>query len=51
MVVDEGIDPSVPELQGKIAAVYTELCADGGGGDGSLIPDGGRWTAGRSSIR
>ncbi|HSS39440.1 MAG TPA: S8 family serine peptidase [Polyangia bacterium] len=41
MVVDEGIDPSVPELQGKIAAVYTELCANGGGGDASLIPDGG----------
>ena len=41
MVVDEGIDVSVPELQGKVAGTYTETCADSGGADGSLVPDGG----------
>ncbi|MFL5305108.1 MAG: S8 family serine peptidase [Polyangia bacterium] len=41
MVVDEGIDVSVPELQGKVAGTYTETCADNTGGGGSLVPDGG----------
>ena len=41
MVVDEGIDVSVPELQGKVAGAYTETCANSGGGGGSLVPDGG----------
>ncbi|MES1209132.1 MAG: S8 family serine peptidase [Pseudomonadota bacterium] len=41
MVVDEGIDVSVPELQGKVAGAYTETCAASGGGGGSLVPDGG----------
>jgi hypothetical protein len=28
MVVDEGFDVSVPDLQGKVAAAYTESCVD-----------------------
>jgi hypothetical protein len=46
MVVDEGIDLSVPELQGKVAAAYTEVCADSGSAGGSLLPDGGPVDAG-----
>ena len=46
MVVDEGIDVSVPELQGKVAAAYTETCADTGSQGGSLVPDGGPVDAG-----
>ncbi len=42
MVIDQGIDVSVPDLQGKVAGAYTEVCADsGGGGGGSIVPDGG----------
>ena len=28
MVIDEGIDLSVSDLQGRVAAAYTETCAD-----------------------
>ena len=27
MVIDEGIDLSVSDLQGRVAAAYTETCA------------------------
>jgi hypothetical protein len=46
MVVDEGIDQFVPDLQGKVAGAYTEICADDSGGGGSLVPDGGPVDAG-----
>jgi hypothetical protein len=45
MVIDEGIDLSVSDLQGRVAGAYTETCVDdsgGGGADsGSIVPPGG----------
>jgi hypothetical protein len=43
MVIDEGIDLSVSELQGKVSGAYTETCVDssGGGDSGSIVPPGG----------
>ena len=43
MVIDEGIDQSVPDLQGKVSGAYTETCVDssGGGSGGSIVPAGG----------
>lgn len=49
MVIDEGIDLSVPDLQGKVAGAYTETCvaSSGGGADGgSIVPAGGPVTSG-----
>jgi len=42
MVIDTGIDTSVPDLAGKISGLYTELCGAGSytGGDPAAI-DGG----------
>jgi hypothetical protein len=34
MVIDEGIDLSVSDLQGRVAAAYTETCADDSSGSG-----------------
>jgi hypothetical protein len=42
MIIDEGIDLSSPDLQGKIAATFTDVC-DGGASD-----DGGTGTGGTS---
>ncbi len=35
MVIDEGIDLSASDLQGKVTATYTETCTDDSGGSGS----------------
>jgi hypothetical protein len=43
MVIDEGFDLSISELRGRVAAVYTETCADesAGGPDAASSPDAG----------
>ncbi len=46
MVIDEGMDLSVPDLQGRVAAAYTETCVQSSGGGGSLVPPGGPVDAG-----
>lgn len=46
MVIDEGMDVSVPDLQGKVAGAYTETCAADTGSGPSLVPDGGPVDAG-----
>lgn len=48
MVIDEGMDLSVPDLQDHVTAAYTETCPSdtGGGGSPSLVPDGGPVDAG-----
>ena len=50
MVIDEGFDLSISELQGRVAAVYTETCADetSDGADGGASPDAGGPDAGAS---
>jgi hypothetical protein len=55
MVIDEGFDLSISELQGRVAAVYTETCADetpGGdaavSADAAVSPDAGGADAGAS---
>lgn len=47
MVIDEGMDLSVPDLQGRVAAAYTETCVDdSSSGGSSLVPPGGPVDAG-----
>jgi Subtilase family len=48
MVIDEGFDLSISELRGRVAAGYTETCADetSGGPDASSSPDAAAADAG-----
>jgi hypothetical protein len=50
MVIDEGFDLSVSELRGRVAAAYTESCADGptAGADAAASADAGNTDAGVS---
>ena len=48
MVIDEGIDLSAGDLQGKVVASYTETCIDPSSGGGS--PDGGAVDGGGPSF-
>ncbi|HXU62463.1 MAG TPA: S8 family serine peptidase [Polyangia bacterium] len=44
MLIDEGIDLSVADLQGRVAGAYTETCQDDssdGADGGSIVPAGG----------
>ena len=41
MVVDEGFDLSTTELQGRVAATYTETCVDTSGSGGGPANDAG----------
>ena len=41
MVVDEGFDLSVAELQGRVAAAYTETCVDTSGSGAGPVGDAG----------
>src|SRR6476620_8831675 len=40
MVIDEGIDLSASDLQGRVAAAYTETCADDSSDAGLAGPGG-----------
>src|SRR5580692_4500064 len=40
MVIDEGIDLSVSDLQGRVAAAYTETCVDDSSDAGIAGPGG-----------
>ncbi len=46
MVIDEGIDLSASDLQGKVAAAYTETCADEPSSDAGVVGPGGVVDAG-----